>query len=103
MNGRLSVALVLGFGEDGRDVVVVLGEDLAFLVGLLGEEAEGFALSSSVAILSTDTATAAGSAISPPPMVIVVSALDRDVILSDVDQRLSCSGGLRLITCVRVC
>ena len=96
MDGRLSIVLVLGFAEDGRDAVVVLGEDLAFLVGLLGFEVEGIALSLSVVVLSTDTATGssaedsptAGDAISPPPKkVIVVSALDPDVILSDVDQR----------------
>ena len=79
---RLSIVLVLRFAEDGRDVVVALGEDLAFLVGSLGFEVGGFALSSSVVILSTDTATgssavdspAAGNAIPPPPKVFVVSA-----------------------------
>ena len=105
MDGRLSATLVLGFAEDGRDGVI-LGEDLGVLAGLFGEVAEGLGLF----VFSGDTANgtasdgssavgspAAGIAISPPPNVIVVSALDPDVILSDVDR------SLRLITCVRAC
>ena len=93
LNGRLSVTLVLGFAEDGGDDVVVLDEDLAFLVGLVGDEVDGFVFFSSVVALSTDTATEssavdsppAGSAISPPPKVIVVSAVDPDVIVREDD------------------
>ena len=38
------VVLVPGFAEDGRDVVVVLGDDLAFRSGLDGVDEEAFAL-----------------------------------------------------------
>ena len=109
LDGRLSVTLVLGFAEDGGDDVVVLDEDLAFLLGLVGDEVDGFVVFSSVA---TDTATEssavdsppAGSAISPPPKVIVVSAIDPDVIVREDDQRpVFCRRSLRLVTCVRVC
>ena len=100
LDGRLSVVLVPGFAEDGRDVVVVLGEDFAFLMGLVCVEDEGFALSSSVVVLSTDTATRSSAVDSP--RVIVASALDPEVILSDADQRpIFCRRSLRLITCVR--
>ena len=95
LDGRLSVTLVLGLAEDGRDDVIVLGEDLAFLAGMLGDEVEGFALSCSMVALSTDTtigssaadSPAAGHVISPPPQVIVVSALDPDVILNTINDQ----------------
>ena len=95
IDGRLSLPLVLGLAEDGRDDVNVLGEEIAFLAKIRGDEVEGFALSSSVVVLSTDTATAssavdspaAGNAISPPPKVIVVSALDPDVIQETINDQ----------------
>ena len=57
-DGFLTADLALAVVDDGRDVGLVLGEDLVLFVGFDGSEVEGFALSSSVVVLPTDRATA---------------------------------------------